>query len=326
LFSTVIDSNSEALHVKKDIQKIVAIGPGALRLLVYMNLEDKLVGIEQIEQKSIDFSEYRTALGEQKINSLPLIGAGGPGKLPNLEMLLSLNPDIIVASFIGANQLKTISQKTNIPIISLSYGQEYGGEEKKLEAIKKSLTLLGKVFDKEKRAQELIAFMTSQEKELKQYSIKEANLYIGGMGFKGSHGITSTEKNYPSFELLEIQNPLTKDAPSNHMFIQEESLILQNPQMIFLDMYGKKTIKEEINSKPSLFASLDAYRNQKIYWLLAYNFYNTNVANVYINSWIILQKLGYDIDIESKMNEIYSVFYKENVAKLMQTRYPIEKF
>jgi iron complex transport system substrate-binding protein len=326
LFSTVIDSNSEALHVKKDIQKIVAIGPGALRLLVYMNLEDKLVGIEQIEQKSIDFSEYRTALGEQKINSLPLIGAGGPGKLPNLEMLLSLNPDIIVASFIGANQLKTISQKTNIPIISLSYGQGYGGEEKKLEAIKKSLTLLGKVFDKEKRAQELIAFMTSQEKELKQYSIKEANLYIGGMGFKGSHGITSTEKNYPSFELLEIQNPLTKDAPSNHMFIQEESLILQNPQMIFLDMYGKKTIKEEINSKPSLFASLDAYRNQKIYWLLAYNFYNTNVANVYINSWIILQKLGYDIDIESKMNEIYSVFYKENVAKLMQTRYPIEKF
>ncbi len=53
-----------------------------------MNLQDKLVGIEKIEYKAIGFSEYRTVLGKNKITSLPLIGVGGPGKLPNLEKSL----------------------------------------------------------------------------------------------------------------------------------------------------------------------------------------------------------------------------------------------
>ncbi len=326
LFSNVIDINSKEFKIKTIPNKIIVIGPGALRLVTIMNLQNKLVGIEKIERKSIKFSEYRTAIGKKLITSLPIIGAGGPGKLPNLEKIISLKPDIIISSFIDKKQLELIWQKTGIPILCLSYGLGYGGNEEKLKAIKKSFILMGKIFQKKQRAETIVNFMNTQEKELKKYKLKENNLYVGGMGFKGAHGITSSEKYYPSFELLGIKNNLTKNAKANHIFIQKESLLTQNPNVIFLDLFGKKIIKENLKSQPILYKSLSAYKNKKIYWLLPYNFYSTNISNVYINSWIILQRLGFNINIESKMAHIYNAFYKNSAKKLMKSRYPIMNF
>lgn len=326
VFANILTIDTPTPNKIQSYKTIVAIGPGALRLVTYMNLQDKLVGIEKIEQKAISFSEYRTVLGKDKILSLPLIGSGGPGKLPNLEMLIQLKPDVIIASFVDKNQLDLISQKTNIPIILLSYGSGYGGNDDKLQAIKKSLLLLGKVFDKQNRAKELIDFMNTQEKELQSYQIPQKILYAGGMGFKGAHGITSTEKDYPPFKILGITNPLTQKSKSNHLFIQEESLIAQNPDIIFIDMLGKKIVQENFEAKKALYSSLKAYQTNNIYYLLGYNFYNANIANIYIDSWIILQKLGYKIDIKEKMEEIYNAFYPHEAQKLLPSRFPLVKF
>lgn len=320
LFSAQIADSS------KKVEKIVAIGPGALRLVTILDATDMLVGIEKTEQKALGFSEYRSIIGKKKIFSLPIIGAGGPNKLPNLEILLQLKPDLIVASFIGEKQLAIITKKTGIPTLALSYGLGYGGVKSKTEAIKNSLLLLGTALHKSKRASQVVDFMNAQEEELKKYTIKEKNIYIGGIGFKGAHGITSTEKFYPSFELLGIKNPLAKNAKSNHVMIQEESLILENPDYIFLDLFGKKIINENFKKKQELYTSLKAYKDGHISWLLPYNFYNTNISNVYINSWIILSKLGYEIDIQSKMRTIYDTFYKNGAKKLMKTRYPLMRF
>jgi len=326
LFLTLLTFTTLFSSQIKKIDKIIAIGPGALRLVTILDSSDKIIGLEKMEHRSIGFSEYRSIIGKKKILSLPIIGAGGPNKLPNLETLIRLKPDLIVASFIDKKQLSIITKKTGIPTISLSYGLGYGGVKNKTEAIKNSILILGKILDKNERANKIVNFMNQEEKELKKYPIKNQNIYIGGIGFKGAHGITSTEKKYPSFELLNIINPLAKNAKSNHIMIQEESLILQNPDFIFLDLFGKKIINENFKKKKALYSSLKAFKNKNISWLLPYNFYNTNISNVYINSWIILLKLGYKIDIESKMHKIYDTFYINGANKLMKNRYPLKKF
>jgi len=324
--SSITDSLNREVKTPKDINQIIAIGPGALRLVTYMDVSDKIVGIEKMEHRAIKFSEYRTVLGEKFITSLPIIGAGGAGRLPNIEKLIELNPDVIIASFLDKKQLDLMSKKSQIPFVSLSYGSGYGGSKKKLAAIKNSLSILGELLNKQDRAKELIDFMSQQEKLLVSYKIPASSFYVGGMGFKGAHGITSTERDYPSFELLGIKNALAKDARSNHLFIQKEALILKNPDFIFLDIFGKKMILEQLKKEPAFFEALSAYKTEQIYWLLPYNFYNTNVANVYINSWIILSKLGYDIDVKQKMKEIYSMFYGDNYKKLIDSRFPLQSF
>ena len=107
--------------------------------------------------------------------------------------------------------------------------------------------------------------MNYQESELKKLNLQNKQAYIGGIGFKGAHGITSSEKHYMSFELLGVKNPLVKRAKTNHVIIQEESLLLQNPDLIFLDLFGKKIIKENFKSKPNFFTSLKACKKHQIY-------------------------------------------------------------
>ncbi|MBN2833116.1 MAG: ABC transporter substrate-binding protein, partial [Campylobacterales bacterium] len=144
LFSqTYTDMLGREVSLEKS-DKIVCIGPGALRLAVYLGLETRLVGIEKTEKDPSLLSPYRTFLGKEKISKLPIIGTGGPGKMPDLEALLVAKPDFIIASFVDKNQLELISSKTNIQLIAISYGASYGGTSKKnLEDIKNSLLLLG---------------------------------------------------------------------------------------------------------------------------------------------------------------------------------------
>lgn len=289
-------------------EKILAIGPGTLRLLTYMQLQDRLVGIENLE---LDFNykaPYRRVLDKNFIQSLPVIGQGGPSNLPNIEAVIKTEADIIFTSFLSKNQVQMLQDKTGIPVVALSYGSNYGGKEdlKKLQAIKKSLKLLGEIFEKQKRAEELVKFMDKNELVLKSFELR-TDAYIGGIGYKGAKGLTSTESNYPPFELLGLENAV-KLNKNGHSQIHLETLLLTNPQMIFLDMLGQRIILQEIEKNKKLFQSLKAYKEKKIYWLYPYNFYNTNVENVYLNAYIIASKMGVALDIEKIKEEIYTKF------------------
>lgn len=303
----------------KNNSKILAIGPGALRLLSYMNLQNNIVGIENIELSMDLKSAYRTTLDETHIKTLPIIGDGGAGKLPNLETIISLNPDIIFASFLSLEQINMIQNKTKIPIVALSYGSSYGGEtnKAKLQSIKESLSLIGRIMDKKDRAKELIDYMDSLENELANLINSDLKFYIGGIGFKGARGINSSESHYPSFELLGLTNSI-KSPKIGHIEISVEELIHINPDIIFLDLLGKNIINDELKSKNTLYKSLNALQNNKVFWLYPYNFYNTNIENVYINSFIIASKINPDIDIIHKQKEIYNMFLGSNNSNKLE--------
>ncbi|QOG12591.1 ABC transporter substrate-binding protein [Arcobacter sp. FWKO B] len=319
---TVKDMFNREVEIKNN-EKIVAKGPGALRLISYMNMQDKLVGIEKLELDLDIKSPYRATLDKDKISSLPIIGEGGAGKLPNLEKLIEISPDIIFTSFLSQDQINLITQKTKIPVIALSYGSNYGGENnlQKLQAIKDSLQLIGIVMGDITRANLVVDFMSKQEKILSTLINTNQKCYIGAIGYKGARGITSTESHYPSFELLGINNSI-KLSKNGHAQIALEELIIDNPDTIFLDLLGKKIVDDEIKDKSSLYQNLNAVKTNKVFWLYPYNFYNTNIENVYLNSFIIASHLGADIDIEAKKDEIYNIFLGQNSIKFKKHYLP----
>ncbi len=301
----------------KDTKKIVCLGPGALRLIAYLGLQDRLVGIEKLEKKYDLKSPYRAILDKKAIKSLKVVSQGGPGKMPNLETLITLNPDIIFTSFLSKEQVELIQKKTKIPVVALSYGASYGGAKKlgKLEAIKSSLKLIADITGKEKRADELISFMQKEEAELAKLKLSSQKVYIGGIGYKGAQGITSTESAYPSFKLLKLENKILK-GKKGHMFINKEAILAYDPQIIFLDFLGKKIVKEELKSDKKIYSKLDAFKNKKVHWLYPYNFYNTNIENVFINSWYIASYLGHSVDLKTKKEQIYKMFLSDKGLKV----------
>lgn len=307
-------------HVEvKSASKLVFLGPGALRLGVYLGLEERLVGIEKTENDASPLSPYRTFLGKEKIAKLPLVGPGGPGKMPDLEALIVLKPDLIITSFVDQNQIDLIASKTTIPILAVSYGASYGGSsQKNLEEIKASLLLLGEVTQTKARAQKLTAFMQNEEKGLSALKLSPKTLYVGGIGYKGAQGMTSTEANYPPFELLGLKNSVFANTDAKgHQFIELEALLKADPEIIFVDLFGKAKVEEEYAEKKPLFESLQAYQKGNIKEVIGYNYYSTNIENLFVIAWQVAHALGAPVDINSKAKEIFTAFYGEKADALL---------
>jgi ABC-type Fe3+-hydroxamate transport system substrate-binding protein len=93
---TVKDMAGRTINLKAVPRRIICLGPGALRLIVYLEAQDLLVGVESMEKQYPTGRPYWIA--NPQLKTLPAIGPGGAGainKKPDKEILLSLNPDVI---------------------------------------------------------------------------------------------------------------------------------------------------------------------------------------------------------------------------------------
>ncbi|AFL69481.1 ABC transporter substrate-binding protein [Sulfurospirillum barnesii] len=329
LFATMLFSQTytDMLGRKVSLEKsdkIVCIGPGALRLAVYLGLENRLVGIEKTENDPSALSPYRTFLGKEKISKLPIIGTGGPGKMPDLEALLVAKPDFIIASFVDKNQLELIASKTNIPLIAISYGASYGGTSKKnLDDIKNSLLLLGDITHTSQRAHALVAFIKAQEEALGAISLPSQKLYVGGIGYKGVQGLTSTEATYPPFELLGLKNSVFEGTTTQgHQFIELEALMKNDPDIIFIDLFGKQKVEQDYLTQKALYDTLKAYKTGNVKEILGFNFYSTNVENLLVIAWQIAAHLGAPVDVNEKAHAIFNAFYTEPKGSVLLESLP----
>jgi len=295
----IVDSLNRHVNVSDNIQSIVAVGPGALRLVVYLQSQNKVVGIEKKEKKFIYARPY--ILAHKELLKLPVIGMGGPNPRINLEAVLKLKSDVIIAGYISKQKADMITKKTGIPVIVISYGNLGTFANKKFF---NSIKILGNLLNKQKRADRVIDFIKKLDRDIKSRKFKcNKKVYIGAVAFKGLHGITSTMPKFPPFEMLGVSNAVNVNAKSQ-IFIDKEKLFIINPDVIFIDESGLKFVK-----KDGLIKKLKAFRQKQIYGILPYNNYMTNIGTAYADTYYIGKVLApekfRDINIVEKSNEIY---------------------
>ncbi len=304
---TITDALGRTVEVPSNVSRVVAVGPGALRILVYLNATDKVVGIEEFEKR---FSYGRPyILAHPELLNLPVIGPGGPGKLPNMEALIKVHPQVIFMVFVSKSEADEVQQKTGIPVVVLSYGTLENFTDRNFF---NSLLLAGKILGKEERAKEVIQFIEEQQSYLKNLTkgLKSPTVYVGGVGYKGAHGITSTYTNYAPFTVLGLNNIASSLTSKNGWAqVDKEFLLKENPDYIFIDEGGLKIILDDYKSNPDFYNSLKAVKEDRIYGLLPYNFYNTNIGIAiadayYIGKVVYPERFG-DIDPVKKANEIF---------------------
>ena len=145
----ITDTLGREVEVPKEVNKIVCYGPGASRLAVYLNASDKICGITMVEKKYWKGMPYIIAHRELLQN--PKIGSGRSGEEPYTEKIIEIKPDVIFITYMSKENAENIQQKTGIPVVVLSYGTLATYDNKELF---KSLRIMGKILDKEKRAEE----------------------------------------------------------------------------------------------------------------------------------------------------------------------------
>ncbi len=308
----ITDMLGRELSIPNRIERIIPLG-SALRFITYMQCVEKVAGIEAYEHRNKDSAgrPYSLAIAS-RVDAIPAIGEGGPGKLPDFERVISVKPNLIIAMGFDISLVNNIQQKTGIPVLSLSYG---GRGMLDFIQVEESLRILGKLCNKTQRAGDLITYINSLREDLHRRTKdikKRPFVYVGAVSFSGRHGITSTQGDYMPLKWINGYNVADALKKSGPLFLDKEKVLQWDPEVIFIDMGGIELVREDFKKSPDFYHRLKAVKLGKVYSLLPFNFYHTNIeialANAYYMGKLLYPERFRDIDPAKKADEIFRTF------------------
>lgn len=310
--------------------RVVCIGAGALRLYSYINGSDLLCGVEDIENKTLQnrpkmFDSvalpYHIAFGDV-FASLPSCGVGGPqAQVAEAEKILSCNPDIVISEYEDVDKSNALQEQLGVPVITLKPGQSVFAD-----AFKDTLRLLGKVFCREERAEEIVSFVETETQAIRARvdAIAEADkpsVYICGLGNWGTTNHLMTSPNFPLFEVAGVKNVLTDLATKGNQSIEKEKFVAigSDIDIMIIDAAAVKNIRPLYAEDSTMFDSVKAWKEGEVYLQLAFNAYYTNYELALADTWFIAKsvypQLFGDIDMNAKLDEITKIFLGKAMAE-----------
>jgi iron complex transport system substrate-binding protein len=303
--------------IPKKVNSIVALNAGMLRLVCWLDATEYVKGVEYNERRrNVPYLYANPELREK-----PIIGKGNA---PDPELLLALAPDLILSTYITRSQADELQNRTGIPVLAI----KYGNFDNEIDTLFRALAYLGNTLNKSERATFLVDYIQNNIQNLNTLSASVGegpgpSVYIGGIAYRGSHGITSTEPKYPPFRFLNAVNVaaslgtvMTSEVDLlTNAFIDKEQLIAWNPEYIFLDMssssYSGGLMEDD------WITTLSAIKNDNIFTVYPYNWYTINYSTLLVNSWfigsILYPEAFYGIDPEKKAREIYTTILGRDV-------------
>ena len=321
--------NREVSIVPGSYKRVVCIGAGALRLYSYIGDINLLCGVEDIDNESLTnrpkmfdsvarpyFIAYKDVF-----KTLPSCGVGGPNnQIAEAEKILSCNPDIVISEYEDVTKEDALQKQLNVPVITLRYGSKGVFDEN----LSKSLTLLGKIFNKEDRASSLNNFILKEKMDIQERvknlsNEEKKNVYICGLGNWGTTNELMTSSNYEPFNVANIKNVLSDIKQEGNFKIEKEKFVSigKDIDIMFIDAAAIKNIKPEYNLDNTMFSFVKAFNNDEVYLQMAYNAYYTNVelalANTWFNGICVYKTLFSDINIDDKLNEITKEFLNKEM-------------
>ncbi|MDZ7666208.1 MAG: iron ABC transporter substrate-binding protein [Desulfotignum sp.] len=326
---TVTDMAGRQVTAPFDPERIICIGPGALRLIVYLQARDKVAGVEEMEKRNPGGRPYWIA--NPQLWTLPRCGPGGPAginKKPDMEAVLSVRPDVIFLTYMEAGLADQVQQTLNIPVVVLSYGTFATFDE----AVYDSLAIAGRVLNREERATAVLSYIESLKQDLHDRTADipkgdRPRTYVGGIGFRGAHGIESTEQQYIPFTWVHAANAADQVTASvgSHVFMNRETLLKLNPDIIFIDGGGTALVAAGFPGEPDFYNALTAFRTGRVYTLLPFNWYTTNIdtalADAYAVGKILYPDRFADVNPEVVADDIYRFLVGQPVYDAMKKQY-----
>ena len=311
-------------------QRVVCIGAGALRMYSYIGDTALLCGVEDIDNTTLAdrpkmfdgvARPYVLAYGDV-FAALPSCGVGGPNaQAAEAEKILSCQPDIIISEYEDVEKANALQQQVGVPVITLRAGVDGVFAE----AFPGSLRLLGQLFGREDRAEELISFIESETAELTRRTADMAEadkpgVYVCGLGNWGTTNHLMTAQSYATFRVANIRNVVNDLATNGIQPIEAEKFAALGGSMdiMLIDAAAVKNIAPLYQEDPTLLDTCKAWQTGQVYLEMAYNAYYTNYEIALANTWFaakcVYPDLFADVDMTAKTNEITKAFLGQELA------------
>ncbi|MFW6144769.1 MAG: ABC transporter substrate-binding protein [Candidatus Natronoplasma sp.] len=312
--ATITDMAGREVEVPKDVENIVGVGSGCMRLLCYMNATEYLAGVEEYEKEDPMGRPYRLANPDlaEKDSIGPIHGG-------DMELIAAQEPDVIFRAS-SADPAEDYEEKTGIPTVDLAIGDLTENRE----SFYGSLRLIGEILQKEERAEEIIDHIDSTIQDLDDRtkdipSEEKPEVYVGGVLYRGSHPLTSTYGEYDPFYFVNADNA-AGELGTEHAMVDEEQILEWDPEVIFVDMGSY--VRGETILDNSTYGNVTAFQNEYLYGILPYNWHHINYGTVLSDSYyigkVLYPEVFDDVNPEEKADEIYEELVGEPVYDEME--------
>ncbi|WP_319581787.1 iron ABC transporter substrate-binding protein [uncultured Pseudodesulfovibrio sp.] len=317
---SLTDSSGRTNDIPDKVDRVICSGPGALRLLTYLQAQDRIVAVDDAESTQGKFDARPYALANPQFMKLPIFGEFRGHDNPELILTLERQPQVILKTYgTMGHDPQELQDKTGIPVVVLNYGNLGKGRPQ----LYKSLRLMGEVMGKEQRAEEVIAYIDGLIDDLSHRTgnipgQERSSVFVGGVAFKGPHGFQSTEPTYPPFQFINAINLAYEAGKAGKSMAQsniaKEKIVEWDPDVLFLDLATLQLGEDasglyELRNDPA-YRTLTAVKDGRVYGVLPYNWYTRNFGSILANAYFV-GKVLYpdrfaDVDPAEKADEIYT--------------------
>lgn len=318
--SEVVDGLGRKVTIPDEVERTICSGSGCLRLATYLGLEDRIVAVDSIERKTDKFDARPYALARPNFKDLPLFGEFRGND--NAELILSLDPapQVIFKAGCTVEEAEKLQAKTGIPVVAFDFGNLGDGRRKLYFALR----LMAETTGVSERAEAIVTFFEESIEDLRSRTdgVGEISSYVGGIAFKGPHGLLSTEPAYPPFLFLGVRNVAAEGAgaEAKHAVVSKEALLRWDPEILFIDLSTTTApgggALSELTEDP-LWKGLSSVKAGKVYGVLPYNWYSQNFGNILADAYfigsVLFPERFSDVDPAAKADEIYRFLVGEPV-------------
>lgn len=246
---TIKDREGKDIVKPEKVEKIISTAPSNTEILVELGLQDKIIavdtfsdGIEGIKKNipKIDFSN------------------------PDVEKLISLKPDLIVAS-----EVNKVESATS-PLDGLAESGirvSYIPTSNSIDAIYKDVEFLASITSKEKEGEEIVKNMKNEIEKIRAIGSKIENkkkVYFEIDSEPSLYSFGSETFLNEMIEIIGAENVL-KDEKS-WVSPTDESIIKKNPDVILTNASFKENVVDSIKSRTG-WNNVTAIKNGDVYMI-----------------------------------------------------------
>ena len=316
---TIIDIEGREVKLTQAAQRIVDLtGLGGTRILIQLAAHDRVVGMTDLALDVFNPESNTYQPAQRAVPEIATAGIANVGdwKEPNVEKILSLNPDVILVGWSGKEAAEKLQQQTGVPTVCIGRMDGHFDYER--------YRIVGKIIGKEEKAEEIITYIQRQVKTITDvvenipeekrkrvffWIVPRANTTLRTNGiydaidYAGGINVASTERGIGLYETT------------------KEQVVAWDPDVIFLQSSHKKGVSEsydtyltieEVKQDPIL-SSITAVQNNQVYYLRGpRSDWDTAVeaTEVFYMAKLFYPEMFEHVDVEKEGNAIFKALYR----------------